>query len=440
MATAGSLKRAADDELFAGRFEAALRLYAQWLEMQPASLDARLRTGDALLALGEVQRAAVVYTKLAQYAAHASYPLHALVALKILSTLEPELAGLVRSIAELYGSDSARLGRGTRRSPPPAEEPLPRNSAPAGGTLPELVAHASALAAEYRAEPGALPDKLMPMPLLSTLDRDELARVLALLELIRVQPGAVVLEQGSDEQALYVLARGAVRVQRSDAEGRQQLLAELQPGAVFGELSFLSRTPRSAAVLANTDCDLLRLSTAALDGAGATAVRLRQLLADFARERLLAYVMNHSPLFTPLDPGQRRDLIKRFVEVEAPQGAAIIRQGQPGQGAYVVLRGEVAVSRTEDGRSVHLARLGPGELFGEMSLLTGSGASSTVTATMPSALLWLEKSIFDRLMEAVPHLREELEALVHTRASRIAASFAPPQPGGDDEIVIEVLL
>ena len=59
---------------------------------------------------------------------------------------------------------------------------------------------------------------------------------------------------------------------------------------------------------------------------------------------------------------------------------------------------------------------------------------------MPSALLLLEKPFFDRLMDAVPHLREELEALVHTRASRIAASFAPPQPGGPDDIVIEVLL
>jgi hypothetical protein len=118
MQTIGELKQAADAHLFSDAYEQALRLYVQIVELSPLHLDARLRIADALLALGEVQRAAVVYTRLAQYAAHAGYPLRALTALKILGALEPELRTLVRSVSELYARDSERLGRGVRRSMP----------------------------------------------------------------------------------------------------------------------------------------------------------------------------------------------------------------------------------------------------------------------------------------------------------------------------------
>src|SRR3954462_11224640 len=103
MLTIGELKHAADECLFSDDYEQALRLYVQIVELQPLHLDARLRIADALLALGEVQRAAVVYVRLAQYAAHAGYPLRALTALKILGALEPELKSLVRGVSELYG-------------------------------------------------------------------------------------------------------------------------------------------------------------------------------------------------------------------------------------------------------------------------------------------------------------------------------------------------
>src|SRR5262249_23212687 len=152
------------------------------LELQPLNLDARLRVADALLALGEVQRAAVVYTRLAQYAAHAGYPLRALTALKILAALEPELGGLVRSVGELYGGDSARLGPGVRRSLPSAEELVPRGSHVPEAGLPALVVEAERVAADYDHKDALLPERLMAIPLLSQLDQEGLSRVFDALE------------------------------------------------------------------------------------------------------------------------------------------------------------------------------------------------------------------------------------------------------------------
>ncbi len=439
MPTIADIKRTADERLHAGHFEDALRAYLQIVEAQPLNLDARLRAADALLALGEVQRAAVVYTRLAQYATHAGYPLRALVALKILGTLEPGLAWLLRSVGELYGRSSSRVGAGVRRSLPSDEEALPRSALPPAGRGSELALEAERIASDYAHKDALFPDKLMPIPLLSQLDIEELSQVFEACELLRVRAGAVIVEQGSVGRTMFILARGSVRVRRTHGDGQVRDLATLREGALFGELSLLSGAPRNAAVVALEDCDLLALSLQALSGADQARAQLAQVVSAFAHERLLAHVMTSSPLFAALAPAQRIDLMKRFVEVEASAGAQIVAQEQPSPGAYVVLRGEVVVEREQAGQGVELAKLGPGELFGEMSLLWGGGASASVRAREATTLLFLAKSYFDRLLEALPEVRPQLEQLAGRRSREIAASFPSPEPG-DDGIEIEVML
>ncbi len=110
------LKHQADHALYHDQFAQALAGYARIVELQPGNLDARLRVADTLLSLGELQRAAVVYTALARHAALAGYPLRALVALKVLAMLEPKLGVLSSEIARMYAADSERLGRSVGRA------------------------------------------------------------------------------------------------------------------------------------------------------------------------------------------------------------------------------------------------------------------------------------------------------------------------------------
>src|SRR6185369_1324661 len=117
MTTLKDLRNLADQKLFAGDHLGALHAYTALVALSPVDLDARLRIADSLLALGEVQRAAVVYTVLARYATMAGYPLRALVAIKVLSALEPQLAALVNGLAQLYAEGSPKLGKGVRISP-----------------------------------------------------------------------------------------------------------------------------------------------------------------------------------------------------------------------------------------------------------------------------------------------------------------------------------
>ncbi|HKP60546.1 MAG TPA: cyclic nucleotide-binding domain-containing protein [Polyangiales bacterium] len=431
MTTILDLKHAADRALFADRFSEALAGYTRIVELQPGNLDARLRVGDALIALGELQRGAVVYTALARHAALAGYPLRALVALKILSSIEPRLGVLLADIARMYARDSDRLGRSVRRALPSSSQALPAGFTPELRLVDpsSLAAYAERIACDYTTSELVYPERLMPIPLLSLFATEEFGTLLSALRLLRARPETVILREGDPGTSFYVLARGSVDV-RAQRSGRETALAKLAEGSIFGEMALLSAAPRTASVLAHDDCDLLEFDCSELSHATSTLQSLGQTLEGFARERLINNVFATSALFKPLDGKQRMDLMRRFVSVDAAPGESLIREGDPGRGLFVVLRGEVVVTRAEGDTSLEgvdlsrsdvpvpgeLARLGPSEVFGEIALLNQEPATATVRAARPgTTVLFLSRDYFERLITAVPELRAYFERLSEDR-------------------------
>ncbi len=297
-----------------------------------------------------------------------------------------------------------------------------------------LPAYAERIATDYTTSELVYPERLMPVPLLSLLPIREFETLLSVLKLVRARPDTVVLREGEPGTSFFVLARGIANV-RAQRDGRETQLAQLPEGSIFGEMALLSAAPRTASVLAHDDCDLLEFDCAALGHATSTLQSLGNTLEGFARERLIHNVFATSALFRPLDGKQRVDLMRRFTSVEAAPGDLLIQEGAAGQGLFVVLRGEVAVSRRDEAGSVELARLGPSEVFGEIAVLTKEPATATVRATKPgTTLLFLSRDYFERLLAAVPELRAYFERLsedrlMDQRISRGAADgfdFEPP--------------
>src|SRR5947199_177076 len=81
------------------------------------------------------------------------------------------------------------------------------------------------------------------------------------------------------------------------------------------------------------------------------------------------------------------------------------RGGVPGQGLFVMLMGSVEVLRGGQ----PLARLGAGDLFGEMALLHDGPTNATVRTLGPTSLLFLGRDYFRRLVGALPALRKYFE-------------------------------
>ena len=86
------------------------------------------------------------------------------------------------------------------------------------------------------------------------------------------------------------------------------------------------------------------------------------------------------PLFGTLDQRELEQLLSAVRVEEVSQGHEIVRQGDPGSEAFVVARGARKVVRREGADETLLARLGPGQIFGEMALISESPRSASVIA------------------------------------------------------------
>lgn len=437
MKTVADLRSYADARLFTGDFASALHAYAALARIDPTELSVRLRIADSLLALGRAQEAAVVYTALARHATHAGHPLHALVAMKILEALEPQLGVLLGGLAKLYASGSPKLGPSVRVSLGLGDGPLPpgvrTNPSP---EVEELVPVAVRIGASYDGI-ASYAERVPPIPLFSQLPEEAFASVLAALRLVRARPGETILEQGAPGQSFYVLARGDVEVSRAKAGGDDVVLATLHSGAIFGEMALVSAQPRTATVTALSDCDLLEFDRGALLAASDSVGLIAKALDAFARERLLNNLLATAPLFQPLDKKQRVELARRFAALEIPRGTAIIAEGAPGQGLYVLASGEADVWKRDGDEKVLLATLGPGDVFGEISLVRNEPTTATVTSATQCTVLFLAKDLFVKLAEAIPEIGAYVEELGDERVmdTRILMTETNAELLDEDDLV-----
>jgi CRP-like cAMP-binding protein len=107
-------------------------------------------------------------------------------------------------------------------------------------------------------------DVLRQAPLFSGLDEDAAAALETSMATSSLKRGDVLFNEGDDGSQLYVVTDGKVKLGRTSADGRENLLAILGPGQMFGELSFFDPGPRSATATAVTDVELKSLSHEAL--------------------------------------------------------------------------------------------------------------------------------------------------------------------------------
>jgi CRP-like cAMP-binding protein len=140
-------------------------------------------------------------------------------------------------------------------------------------------------------------------------------------------------------------------------------------------------------------------------------------------------------LFKPLDRKQRLDLVRRFTAHDVAQGVEVIREGQAGRGLFVLLAGELDVSKVDGADRVLLATLHPGDVFGEISLLNDSPTTASVTAARASTVLFLSREIFQRLLEAVPDIRAYIESLSEERMMDTRIVLESSRDGDDDVAV-----
>ncbi len=97
-------------------------------------------------------------------------------------------------------------------------------------------------------------------PLFSKLSDGELASLAQQASCLRFSPGEVVVQEGDPGDSLYQLVIGRMEVRKGQAGQAARTVAQLKPGDIFGEMSLLSDSPRSASVIASDECVLLEVA------------------------------------------------------------------------------------------------------------------------------------------------------------------------------------
>jgi type IV pilus assembly protein PilB len=126
------------------------------------------------------------------------------------------------------------------------------------------------------------------------------------------------------------------------------------------------------------------------------------------------------PLFSGLSAAEASDLESRMRRREFAPQQIIVREGGPGDAAFVVVSGLVAVRHKDPGSGVEffLAELGSGQMFGEMALITGSPRTASVVAVEQTVCAVLERADFERALLDYPGIALALARVMAERLDK----------------------
>lgn len=125
-------------------------------------------------------------------------------------------------------------------------------------------------------------------------------------------------------------------------------------------------------------------------------------------------------LFAGLSERERRRVGKLVTPVRVEEGRVLTSEGAPGREFIVISEGSATVSRGDH----RIAQLGPGDFFGELSLVTGIPRTATVTAATDMVVNALNPREFRALLEVNPALAKKILMSAVCRLADLEGSAA----------------
>lgn len=130
-------------------------------------------------------------------------------------------------------------------------------------------------------------------------------------------------------------------------------------------------------------------------------------------------VLQRAPLFAALDDEQAADLRTSMTEVSMARGEVLFNEGEPGDRLYVIADGKLKLHRTSpDGRENMVAVIGPGEMFGELSLFDPGPRTTSATTLTETTLLGLGHNDLQPWLNQRPQVASALLQAIARRLRR----------------------
>jgi type IV pilus assembly protein PilB len=122
-------------------------------------------------------------------------------------------------------------------------------------------------------------------------------------------------------------------------------------------------------------------------------------------------------LFSGLSPMECQEVVRRMRRRDFPPNTVIVREGAPGSSMFFITSGGIEVRKKDPNTNIDflLTEMGPGQNFGEMSLLTGKPRTATVQTTQPTTCAVLEQTDFQDLLLGYPKIGLALTTILAER-------------------------
>ncbi len=136
------------------------------------------------------------------------------------------------------------------------------------------------------------------------------------------------------------------------------------------------------------------------------------------------HIIAATPFFSEVLTEEEIDkLAGRAIAIDADPGSELIKEDELGASMFIIVAGQVDVVTGKGKAAKRIARLGPGDFVGEMSLMTGAHRSATVTAATPVRAVEVSRTALAPILDASPELVHRFAAILGKRQSEIDRAY-----------------
>jgi CRP/FNR family transcriptional regulator, cyclic AMP receptor protein len=134
-------------------------------------------------------------------------------------------------------------------------------------------------------------------------------------------------------------------------------------------------------------------------------------------------VLRNIPLFANIEPSKLKLLAFTSERLTFQPGAAIMRQGEVGDSAYVIIGGSADVTVNTSAGPLKVATLSKNALVGEIAMLCDVPRTATITASTEVVTLRIAKELFFRLTREFPQMAIEIMRVLASRLDNTTAQL-----------------
>jgi len=288
-------------------------------------------------------------------------------------------------------------------------------------------------------------DLLTRSAFLRFLPAEYQSKLLPLFRRQRYEFGDLIVQEGDDADAFYLMALGRARVVKNTPSGQEISLRVLNPGDDFGESALLDGGKRNATVRCSTSVEVLRLAREDFLALLVELPEARHYVELVRRFRLLQGFLYEFSSFGRMPIGALRALVEKLTPVQANKGDCLVRQGDAAGPMFIVRKGRVRAYRSTDGHEYNLRFYREGDFFGELALLMGTPRTATVQALTNCELLSLSPESVRELRKEFPEFRKVIDERIALydsgREARVPLDFReellPADATAEDAVALD---